>query len=270
MHGGIGLTFEHDIHFFLRRVALDRTLYGTPAQHRQRIASIVSARRSGMSDRIERADALEDVGRTSPHSGRARAWIREPTWHRLRPGLGGGAPEQHHRRGGAGPGRPRTGTAAHAVRRRLRRHLLPEGLRRPGPEPGPPAGVQRGADRARVPGPAPVPHHLAVRSGHPRLRHRGAEADAPAGHPPRRRAVDAVPVRAGRGFRRRRRPDLGRARRRRVDAQRLEGVDDGRLVVGLGPLPRPDQLGRARSTAGSRSSCSRSTSPASRSTASRC
>ncbi len=42
MHGGIGLTFEHDIHFFLRRVALDRSLHGTPSQHRQRIASIVS------------------------------------------------------------------------------------------------------------------------------------------------------------------------------------------------------------------------------------
>jgi alkylation response protein AidB-like acyl-CoA dehydrogenase len=39
MHGGIGLTFEHDIHLFLRRVALDRSLHGTPAQHRQRIAS---------------------------------------------------------------------------------------------------------------------------------------------------------------------------------------------------------------------------------------
>jgi alkylation response protein AidB-like acyl-CoA dehydrogenase len=42
MHGGIGLTFEHDIHFFLRRVSLDRTLYGTPAQHRARIASIAA------------------------------------------------------------------------------------------------------------------------------------------------------------------------------------------------------------------------------------
>jgi alkylation response protein AidB-like acyl-CoA dehydrogenase len=43
MHGGIGLTFEHDIHFYLRRVTLDRTLLGTPAQHRDRIARIASA-----------------------------------------------------------------------------------------------------------------------------------------------------------------------------------------------------------------------------------
>jgi alkylation response protein AidB-like acyl-CoA dehydrogenase len=42
MHGGIGLTFEHDIHFYLRRVTLDRTLHGTPSQHRARIARIAS------------------------------------------------------------------------------------------------------------------------------------------------------------------------------------------------------------------------------------
>ena len=34
MHGGIGLTFEHDLHLFLRRHTLDRTLLGTPADHR--------------------------------------------------------------------------------------------------------------------------------------------------------------------------------------------------------------------------------------------
>jgi alkylation response protein AidB-like acyl-CoA dehydrogenase len=44
MHGGIGLTREHDLHLFLRRVTLNRTLYGTPAQHRQRVAGYVTAR----------------------------------------------------------------------------------------------------------------------------------------------------------------------------------------------------------------------------------
>jgi alkylation response protein AidB-like acyl-CoA dehydrogenase len=38
LHGGIGLTLEHDLHLFLRRVTLGRMLYGTPAEHRQRIA----------------------------------------------------------------------------------------------------------------------------------------------------------------------------------------------------------------------------------------
>ena len=40
LHGGIGVTYEHDLHFFLRRVTLDRTLYGGPAEHRKLIAEI--------------------------------------------------------------------------------------------------------------------------------------------------------------------------------------------------------------------------------------
>jgi alkylation response protein AidB-like acyl-CoA dehydrogenase len=40
LHGGIGVTYEHDIHLFLRRHTLARTLYGTPADHRQRVAAL--------------------------------------------------------------------------------------------------------------------------------------------------------------------------------------------------------------------------------------
>lgn len=40
MHGGIGLTVEHDLHLFLRRVLTDRSIHGTPAVHRQRVAAI--------------------------------------------------------------------------------------------------------------------------------------------------------------------------------------------------------------------------------------
>jgi len=40
MHGGIGVTYEHDIHLFLRRITVDRLTYGTPADHRQRIAAV--------------------------------------------------------------------------------------------------------------------------------------------------------------------------------------------------------------------------------------
>jgi alkylation response protein AidB-like acyl-CoA dehydrogenase len=41
LHGGIGLTYEHDLHLFLRRHTIDRSLFGTPADHRQRVAAIV-------------------------------------------------------------------------------------------------------------------------------------------------------------------------------------------------------------------------------------
>src|SRR5439155_23451890 len=44
MHGGIGVTFEHDLHLFLRRQTVNRALYGTPAEHRQRIADLVEQR----------------------------------------------------------------------------------------------------------------------------------------------------------------------------------------------------------------------------------
>jgi alkylation response protein AidB-like acyl-CoA dehydrogenase len=39
-HGGIGFTWEHDLHFYLRRLATDRVLYGDPRWHRERICRI--------------------------------------------------------------------------------------------------------------------------------------------------------------------------------------------------------------------------------------
>lgn len=41
LHGGIGLTWEHDIHLYLRRVAANTALLGSPPAHRRRIASIL-------------------------------------------------------------------------------------------------------------------------------------------------------------------------------------------------------------------------------------
>jgi alkylation response protein AidB-like acyl-CoA dehydrogenase len=40
MHGGIGLTFEHDLHLFMRRATANGATLGTAADHRQRIAGI--------------------------------------------------------------------------------------------------------------------------------------------------------------------------------------------------------------------------------------
>ncbi len=49
MHGGIGVTFEHDLHLYLRRVVVDSLLYGTVNDHRQRLTTLV--------EREEHADA---------------------------------------------------------------------------------------------------------------------------------------------------------------------------------------------------------------------
>ena len=37
LHGGIGVTWEHDLHLYLRRVTLYRAMYGTPEEHNLRV-----------------------------------------------------------------------------------------------------------------------------------------------------------------------------------------------------------------------------------------
>jgi len=41
LHGGIGTTWDHDLHLSIRRVTQDRSLYGTPREHNERIAQIL-------------------------------------------------------------------------------------------------------------------------------------------------------------------------------------------------------------------------------------
>lgn len=45
LHGGIGVTFEHDLHLYFRRHTVNRVLYGTPADHRQRITDLMEQRK---------------------------------------------------------------------------------------------------------------------------------------------------------------------------------------------------------------------------------
>ncbi|OBF26730.1 acyl-CoA dehydrogenase [Mycobacterium sp. ACS1612] len=37
LHGGIGVTWEHDLHLFLRRATLYRSMFGTPEEHNLRV-----------------------------------------------------------------------------------------------------------------------------------------------------------------------------------------------------------------------------------------
>lgn len=41
LHGGIGVTWDHDLHLYLRRATVNRGTYGTPAEHRERIATML-------------------------------------------------------------------------------------------------------------------------------------------------------------------------------------------------------------------------------------
>ena len=44
VHGGIGFTWEHDMHLFVKRAQLDQVSYGDAAFHRDRIASMLRQR----------------------------------------------------------------------------------------------------------------------------------------------------------------------------------------------------------------------------------
>jgi alkylation response protein AidB-like acyl-CoA dehydrogenase len=44
VHGGIGFTWEHDLHLFLKRSQLDQVTFGDAAHHRERIARTLRAR----------------------------------------------------------------------------------------------------------------------------------------------------------------------------------------------------------------------------------
>ena len=39
LHGGIGVTWEHDLHLYLRRATVNRATYGTPEEHAERVAT---------------------------------------------------------------------------------------------------------------------------------------------------------------------------------------------------------------------------------------
>ncbi len=44
VHGGIGFTWEHDLHFFLKRAQLDQLAFGDAVVHRERLTSLVRPR----------------------------------------------------------------------------------------------------------------------------------------------------------------------------------------------------------------------------------
>ena len=157
-----------------------------------------------------------------------------------------------------------------AGRSRLARHHLAEAVRRTG---------RRGCLRVPAERGARRPRRTADRQGrrdhrqdaHPR-RQRRAEAGVPAQDPRRRGRVRGRLQRARRRFRRRVDEAEGgprRARRRlRLDAQRPEDVDDVGALRGVVLGRRPNRPGRAEARRHHACSSSRSTTPASRSTAS--
>jgi alkylation response protein AidB-like acyl-CoA dehydrogenase len=46
VHGGIGFTWEHDLHFFLKRAKTDGALFGSAREHRERVAELAGLKRT--------------------------------------------------------------------------------------------------------------------------------------------------------------------------------------------------------------------------------
>jgi alkylation response protein AidB-like acyl-CoA dehydrogenase len=40
MHGGIGFTWEHDMHLWYKRARFNESYFGSPAYHRERVAEL--------------------------------------------------------------------------------------------------------------------------------------------------------------------------------------------------------------------------------------
>ncbi len=76
LHGGIGVTWEHDLHLYLRRVALYRSMFGTPEEHNLRVyaATEATAMTSTEIPSTGSAAAGESV---EQFRARARAWLAE-------------------------------------------------------------------------------------------------------------------------------------------------------------------------------------------------
>jgi alkylation response protein AidB-like acyl-CoA dehydrogenase len=41
VHGGIGFTWEHDLHLYLKRARAGAAMLGTPTEHRRRVADLL-------------------------------------------------------------------------------------------------------------------------------------------------------------------------------------------------------------------------------------
>jgi alkylation response protein AidB-like acyl-CoA dehydrogenase len=44
LHGGIGMTWEHPAHLYLKRAKADSIAHGTPGAHREALAGLVDLR----------------------------------------------------------------------------------------------------------------------------------------------------------------------------------------------------------------------------------
>ena len=267
IHGGIGVTFEHDLHLFLRRVTVDRS----HVRNRRPNTGSASPRRSSRgSGSVTTTDiTLDDVEDLEASAHRARDL--DPRQPRAAAPASGGFGEMTDEQELAEFARRRAACSACCSTPASRASCVPKEYGGAGLTPAHAKVFSEEIAGFDYPTDAPCPQLHAVHGGDPRVRHARAEAAAHPADPERRARLRAVPVRAEQRVRRRRRPHHGRPRRRRVGAQRLEDLELRRVACRLRAVPGPHELGRREAPRSDACSCVPvARSPASSFTASRC
>lgn len=136
LHGGIGYTWEHFAHLYLRRAKANQYLFGTPSVHRNRLGTAVAENRSTATETVSAvtqggSPALDDLRRwladnltdevandhTAPLPG-AKYSPERQDWYRRLGEAGWATPTWPTEYGGRGLGRDDGGAAVEELRRR--------------------------------------------------------------------------------------------------------------------------------------------------------
>ena len=191
LHGGIGFTWEHDVHLFARRAKVNQVLYGDGAWHRERLVRLTEAAGGVEDGRLTMDVIVPAIPDSYDHTGgparlhrHAQACARVEAAHRA-----ARAGQRGRRRAAA---RLRPGP----LRRRVRLGPLLDGAGRPVRAAHHGAGARRGRRPAR-------PGQPARRRRPDALRHRRAAGHVPTADGAGRPHLDPALQRA----RRRERPD---------------------------------------------------------------
>ncbi len=76
LHGGIGVTWEHDLHLFLRRVTLYRSMFGTPEEHNLHVYALTDKAGARFMTDTTSAPTQTDES-VEEFAARARAWLAQ-------------------------------------------------------------------------------------------------------------------------------------------------------------------------------------------------
>lgn len=136
LHGGIGYTWEHFAHLYLRRAKANQYLFGTPSAHRNRLGTAVAENRSTATETVSvvtqgGSPALDDLHRwladnvtdevigdhAAPPPGAKYSPVRQG-WYRRLGEAGWATPTWPTEYGGRGLGRDEGGAAVEELRRR--------------------------------------------------------------------------------------------------------------------------------------------------------